>query len=132
MNKPPKLGLLDMLNFKRATIYCIMYKFTMLLKDTRKAFGDFKNKQKSVQSTIHWDKHQSWKSLLPTKQTVEIINGLFFSFVISNSSQFCCQFMIFTWAEAQVLSLLIFPFRFRFVFIKVYIFVQQKAWVLRP
>ena len=78
--------------------------FIKFIKDTQKAFGDFKYKQKCVwnndfwyakvyifwkclQYTIHCDKTQMLKKFLSDK-----INGtnnvLFFSFASSNSSQF--------------------------------------------
>ena len=76
---------------------------SVLLKDTLKAFDDFKNKQKNVwnnvfwyvevyifwkciQYTTHWDKTQILKNFLRAKKQYK--NCPLFSFASPNSSQF--------------------------------------------
>ena len=109
------------------------------LKDTLKAFDDFKNKQKSVwsnvfwyvkvyvfwkfiQYTIHWVNKQTLEKFPSDKINVKKLLSFFYR-ELPLITAFLCNSYELTCYE--------FHFRFRFVFIKGYIFVQQKAWILR-
>ena len=78
---------------------------------------------KCIQYTIHWDKTQMFKK--------------FSSFFLSrapthHSFTFNLRFLYELKHKVRLSKTVcgIFHFRFRFVFIKVYIFVQQNAWIL--
>ena len=121
-----------------------------VLKDTPKAFDDFKNKQKSVwsnafwyvkvcifwkciQYTIHWDKTQMLKKF-PSDKINGTKNALFFlsRAPTHHSFTFNLRFLYELKHKVHLSKTVcgIFHFQFRFVFIKVYIFVQQNAWIL--
>ena len=129
-------------------------KYVLLLrpciKDTLKAFDDFKNKEKCVwrnvfwyvkgcifwkriQCTIHWDKTHVKK--IHSDKIDGTKNALFF-FLSQASTHYSFAFnMQFLYKRKNKVCLPktvcgIFHSRFRFVFIKVYIFVQQNAWTL--
>ena len=126
--------------------------FIFFLKDTLKAFDDFKNKQKNVWSNVFWyvkvcifwncgqysihsDKTQVLKKFHWDK-----INGTenaFFFLSLApthHSFTFNLRFLYELKHKVRLFKTVcgIFHFRFRFVFIKVYIFVQQNAWTLWP
>ena len=127
-----------------------------ILKDTLKAFDDFKNKQKSVwsnvfryvkvciiwkcvQYTIHWDKIQMLKKI-SFGQNKRYKKCTRFSFPSSNSSQLLLIYDSYMSWSTKFVSLklcvrFLIPFRFYFIFLKyafkVDIFVQQYVWTLR-
>ena len=130
--------------------YVRNYMFTTQIKNTLKAFNDFKNKQKSVwsnvfwyvkvcifwkciQYTIHWDKTQMLKKF-PSDKINGTKNALFFlsRAPTHHSFTFNLRFLYELKHKVRLSKTVcgIFHFRFRFVFIKVYIFVQQNAWTL--
>ena len=120
------------------------------LKDTLKAFNDFKKKQQkckkwcflickskcilkvySIQKTIHWDRIQILKKFLSDKIN-GTINALFFLSQAPTHHSFTFNFPFLYELKHKVrlskTGCEIFYFRFLFDFIKVYIFVQQNAW----
>ena len=120
------------------------------LKNTLKAFDDFKNKQKSlwanlfwyvkefifwkcIQYTMHWDKTQMLRKI-PSGKISGTKNSTFFRLQAPSYHSFTFNFRFLYELKYKVrLSRTvcgIFHFRFRFVFIKVYIFIQQNAWIL--
>ena len=120
---------------------------SFILKDTLKAFNDFKNKQKCVwsnvfwyvkvcilwkciQYSIHWDKAQMLKQL-PLEKLNRTKNDFFFLLRAPTHHSFTFNLWFLYELKHKIRTVCgIFHFRFRFVFIKVYIFVQQNAWTL--
>ena len=119
-------------------------KLTIPIKDTLKAFDDFKNKQKSVwsnvfwyvkvcifwkciQYTIYWDKTQMLKKFPSDKMKGTKNRELQLIIVLL---LICDSYM--SWSTRFVSPKLsgIFHFWLLFIFIKDYIFVQQNAWIL--
>ena len=89
---------------------------------------------KCIQYTIHWDKTQMLKKF-PSDKINGTKNALFFlsRAPTHHSFTFNLRFLYISWSTKVRLSKTvceIFHFWFRFVFIKVYIFVQQNAWIL--
>ena len=123
-------------------------KFSM--KDTLKAFANFKNTQKRVwsdvfwyvkvcifwkciQYTIHWDKTQILKKFTSDKIVGTKNAHIFFSWAPTHHSfTFGLRFLHELKHKVRLSKSLcgIFHFRLRFVFIKVYIFAQKNAWTL--
>ena len=116
-----------------------------MLKDTLKAFNDFKNKQKSVWSNffltcismyilkvcsmiLHWDKTQMLKKF-PSDEINGIKRDLFFWRAPTHHS-FTFDLRFFYELNHKVrfskTVCRIFHFRLRLVFLKVYIFVVQQ------
>ena len=135
--------------FAHLNINSIRNKFE-LLKDTLKAFADFKNKQqkcmklcflylklclfwKCIQYTIHWDKTQILRNF-PSDKINSAKNALFF--LSRAPTHHSVTFNLQSLYELKHKGRLsktgceIFHFRCRFVFIKVYILVQHHAWTL--
>ena len=119
------------------------------LKDTLKAFVNFRNKQQvyevilfdmqkyvyseNVFNTLYIEiKHKSWKNALRTKLTVQKMPSLFFpELQLITVLLLSCDFSMGWGTRFVSLKLCgIFHFRFRFVFVKVYVFVEQNAWTL--
>ena len=123
--------------------------FIFILKGQVKAFDDFKNKQQKrmksfswyvkvcillncIQYTIHWDKTQILQ-IFPTDKINGTKNALFFSRAPTHHSfTFNLRFLYQLKHKVRLSKTVcgISHFLFRFVFIKVYIFVQQNAWIL--
>ena len=125
-------------------------KLTIPIKDTLKAFDDFKNKQKSVwsnvfwyvkvcifwkciQYTIHWDKIQMLKTT-PSDEKNGTKGALYFISRAPTHHSFTFNLRFLYELKYKVcLSKTvsgIFHFWLLFIFIKDYIFVQQNAWIL--
>ena len=88
---------------------------------------------KFIQYTIHWNKAQIVKKKFPSSK-INVAKNEPFSFCeqqlisFTFNSRFLCE-----WEQKAHLSksvCRILYFRFRLFFIKVYIFAQQKVWVL--
>ena len=109
------------LNSQMAQILFKKCEWRSNINDILKAFDDFEKKQKSVwinvfwyievfifwnciQYTIYWSKTQMLKKI-SFGWIIQYKNCPFFSFVSSNSLQFCFSLAIFIWAETQGLRL---------------------------
>ena len=88
---------------------------------------------KCIQYTIHWDKTQILKKF-PSDKINGTKNALFFlsRAPTHHSFTFNLRFLYELKHKVRLSKTVcgIFHFWFRFVFIKVYIFVQQNAWIL--
>ena len=130
----------------------LSWKRSYILKDTMKAYGNFKNmKQKCMKEvmfflyvkvyvfwkliryTMHWDKTQMLKKI-PSNKINVTKNALFLLSWAPAHHSFTFNSRLLYELKHKVhlpeTVCQIFHFRFRLVFIKVHIFVQQKAWTL--
>ena len=130
----------------------VCLKACIFIKDTLKAFDNFKNKQqcmkcmkwyfwyvkvcifrKNIQCPIHWDKTQMLKKF-PSDKVSGTENALFFlsRSTTYHSFTFNLSFLHELKHNGRLSKIMsrIFHFRVRSAFIKFYIFVQQNTWTV--